>query len=66
MSITPALDVAIDLLDDLLDPEVCGHAIPQDLRTRAYVAREMLERSRRRDLALWQVKQDEAKKCLED
>jgi len=66
MSITPALDAAIDLLDDLLDPEGCGHTIPQDLRTRAYVAREMLERSRRRDLALWQVKQDEAKKCLED
>jgi hypothetical protein len=66
MSITPALDVAIDLLDDLLDPEGSGHAIPQDLRTRAYVARGMLERARRRDLALWEVKQDEARKWLED
>jgi hypothetical protein len=63
MSLTPALDVAIDLLDDLLDPDGSGHAIPQDLRTRAYVAREMLERSRRRELALWKVKLDEAEKC---
>jgi hypothetical protein len=61
MSHTPALDVAIDLLNDLLDPDGSGHAIPQDLRTRAYVARAMLERSRRRDLAL---RQDEVEKCL--
>jgi hypothetical protein len=60
MSLTPALDAAIDLLNDLLDPDGSGHAIPQDLRTRAYVARAMLERSRRRDLALWQ---DEVEKC---
>jgi len=63
MSLTPALDVAIDLLNDLLDPEGSGHAVPQELRTRAYVARDMLERSRRRDLAFWKVKLDEAKKC---
>jgi hypothetical protein len=61
MSHTPALDAAIDLLNDLLDPDGSGHAIPQDLRTRAYVARAMLERSRRRDLAL---RQDEVEKCL--
>jgi hypothetical protein len=63
MSLTPALDAAIDLLNDFLDPEGSGHAVPQELRTRAYVARDMLERSRRRDLALWKVKLDEAKKC---
>ena len=63
MSLTPALDAAIDLLNDLLDPEGSGHAVPQELRTRAYVARDMLERSRRRDLAFWKVKLDEAKKC---
>lgn len=63
MSLTPALDAAIDLLNDLLDPEGSGHAIPQDLRTRAYVARAMLERVRRRELALWKVKLDEAEKC---
>ncbi len=63
MSLTPALDVGIDLLNDLLNPDGSGHAIPQDLRTRAYVARAMLERSRRRDLALWKVKLDEDEKC---
>lgn len=63
MSITPALDVAIDLLDDLLDPESSGHAIPQDLRTKAYVARAMLERARRKELALWKIRLDEVKKC---
>ena len=63
MSLTPALDAAIDLLNDLLNPDSSGHAIPQDLRTRAYVARTMLERVRRRELALWKVKLDEDEKC---
>ena len=63
MSLTPALDAGIDLLTDLLDPEGCGHAIPQDLRTRAYVARAMLERVKRREMALWKIKLDEAEKC---
>jgi hypothetical protein len=63
MSLTPALDVAIELLNDLLDPERSGHAISQELRTRAYVARSMLERVRIRELALWKVKLDEDEKC---
>ena len=63
MSLTPALDAAIELLNDLLDPEGSGHAIPQDLRTRAYVARVMLERVKRRELALWKVRLDEDEKC---
>jgi hypothetical protein len=63
MSLTPALDAAIELLNDLMDPDGSGHAIPQELRTRAYVARAMLERVKRRDLALWKVKLDEDEKC---
>jgi hypothetical protein len=63
MSLTPALDAAIDLLTDLMDPDGSGHAIPQELRTRAYVARAMLERVRRRELALWKIKLDEDAKC---
>jgi hypothetical protein len=63
MSLTPALDAAIDLLTDLMDPDGSGHAIPQDLRTRAYVARAMLERVKRREMVLWKVKLDEAEKC---
>ncbi len=63
MSLTPALDAAIELLDDILNPEVSGHTIPQELRTRAYVARSMLERARRRELALWKIKLDEDEKC---
>lgn len=61
MSVTPAIDAAIELLDDILDPEVSGHSLPQDIRNRAYVAREMLERQRRRQMRLW-----ERKECSED
>jgi hypothetical protein len=63
MSLTPTLDAAIELLDDLLNPDGYGHAIPQDLRTRAYVARSMLERVRRKELALWKIKLDKVEKC---
>jgi|694.fasta_scaffold136512_2 hypothetical protein len=66
MSLTPALDAGIDLLNDLLDPEGSGHAIPQDLRSRAYVARAMLERVKRREMALWKIKLDEDEKCQGD
>ena len=59
MSITPGLDAAIELLDDILDPEVSGHALPQDILNRAYVAREMLERQRRRQMRLWEQRECE-------
>lgn len=44
----PALDAAIELLDDLLDPESDGHSVTQEFRTRAFVIRSMLERLRER------------------
>jgi hypothetical protein len=40
----PALVAAIELMDDLLSPEVYGHAIPEDAHTRAFVVRAMLRR----------------------
>ena len=40
----PALEAAIELMDDLLSPEVYGHAIPKDAHTRALVVRIMLKR----------------------
>lgn len=40
----PALVAAIELMDDLLSPEVYGHAIPPDAHTRAFVVRAMLRR----------------------
>lgn len=61
MSSTPALDAAIELLDDILHPDGLGHAMPQEARTRAYVVREMLVRQRARTIQLL-----ENKKCMED
>ena len=40
----PALEAAIELMDDLLSPEMYGHAIPKDAHTRAFVVRAMLRR----------------------
>jgi hypothetical protein len=40
----PALVAAIELMDDLLSPEVYGHAIPKDAHTRAFVVRAMLRK----------------------
>jgi hypothetical protein len=40
----PALVAAIELMDDLLSPEIYGHAIPADAHTRAFVVRAMLRR----------------------
>jgi hypothetical protein len=51
----PAIDAAIDLLDDLLSPEAYGHALPQDAKTRAYVVRDMLLRLQRRQKALMEI-----------
>jgi hypothetical protein len=39
-----ALEACLDLVKDLLHPEVFGHAIPNEVKTRAFVVRAMLER----------------------
>jgi hypothetical protein len=39
-----AIEAAIELMDDLLSPEMYGHAIPKDAHTRAFVVRAMLRR----------------------
>ena len=39
-----AIEAAIELMDDLLSPEMYGHAIPTDAHTRAFVVRAMLRR----------------------
>lgn len=43
-----ALDACLDLVNDLLHPEVFGHAIPNEVKSRAYVVRTMLERLKAR------------------
>ena len=44
----PALDACLDLVKDLLHPEVFGHAIPTEVKARAYVVKTMLERLKAR------------------
>ena len=44
----PALDVCLDLVRDLLHPEVFGHAMPYEVKSRAFVVRAMLERLKAR------------------
>jgi hypothetical protein len=44
----PALDVCLDLVRDLLHPEVFGHAMPDEVKSRAFVVRSMLERLKAR------------------
>jgi hypothetical protein len=43
-----ALDACLDLVKDLLHPEVFGHSIPNEVKTRAFVVRTMLERLKAR------------------
>lgn len=43
-----ALDVCLDLVKDLLHPEVFGHAMPDEVKSRAFVVRSMLERLKAR------------------
>ena len=43
-ALEPALEAAIEFMDDLLSPECYGHAIPSDAHTRALVVRIMLKR----------------------
>jgi len=44
----PALDACLDLVNDLVHPEVFGHAMPYEVKTRAFVVRAMLERVKAR------------------
>jgi hypothetical protein len=44
----PALEVCLDLVKDLLHPEVFGHAMPDEVKSRAFVVRAMLERLKKR------------------
>jgi len=44
----PALDACLDLVKDLLHPEVFGHATPSEVKTRAFVVKTMLERLKAR------------------
>jgi hypothetical protein len=44
----PAIDACLDLVNDLLHPEVYGHAIPSEVKARAFVVKTMLERLKAR------------------
>ena len=44
----PAIDACLDLVKDLLHPEVFGHAIPSEVKARAFVVKTMLERLKAR------------------
>jgi len=44
----PALDACLDLVKDLLHPEVFGHSVPNEVKTRAFVVKTMLERLKAR------------------
>jgi hypothetical protein len=44
----PALDACLDLVQDLLHPEVFGHSVPAEVKTRAFVVKTMLERLKAR------------------
>jgi hypothetical protein len=44
----PALDACLDLVKDLIHPEVFGHSIPNEVKARAFVVRTMLERLKAR------------------
>ena len=43
-----ALEACLDLVNDLVHPEVFGHAIPNEVKSRAFVVRAMLERLKAR------------------
>jgi hypothetical protein len=43
-----ALDVCLDLVRDLLHPEAFGHAMPDEVKSRAFVVKAMLERLKAR------------------
>ena len=43
-----ALEACLDLVSALTSPEQYGHAIPNEVRTHAYVVKTMLERLKAR------------------
>ncbi len=50
----PALDACLDLVKDLLHPEVFGHSVPAEVKTRAFVVKTMLERLKvRMETSTW-------------
>jgi uncharacterized protein YjaG (DUF416 family) len=50
----PAIDACLDLVKDLLHPEVFGHSVPAEVKTRAFVVKTMLERLKARmDKQTW-------------
>ena len=50
----PAIDACLDLVKDLLHPEVFGHAMPSEVKARAFVVKTMLERLKARlDTSTW-------------
>lgn len=46
--LAPALEACLDLVNDMVHPEAFGHAIPDELKTRAFVVKTMLERLKAR------------------
>jgi hypothetical protein len=46
--IPPALEACLDLVNDLVHPEAFGHAMPDEVKSRAFVVRSMLERLKAR------------------
>ena len=44
----PAIDACLDLVNDLLHPEVYGHAVCPEVKARAFVVKTMLERLKAR------------------
>ena len=44
----PALEACLDLVNDMVHPEAFGHAMPDELKTRAFVVKTMLERLKAR------------------
>lgn len=48
IELPPSIDACLDLVNDLLSPEVYGHSIPSDVKARAFVVKRMLERLKAR------------------
>ena len=44
----PAIEACLDLVKDLLDPDMYGHAMTDEVKARAFVVKMMLERLKAR------------------
>ncbi len=44
----PAIEACLDLVKDLLDPDMYGHATTDEVKARAFVVKTMLERLKAR------------------